>query len=134
MACRARPSALLDAWGPSECARSRVSAGGWEYTDALTAALLEAAEGGTAANVLQTGALEACSGLVSRAFAVADVKASTAIQAALHPAAMAQIGRALIRTGELVLYIDVDAGAIRLLPCTDVEVSGNASPDTWRYK
>ena len=105
------------------------------YSDALTAALLEAAEGGTAANVLQTGALEACCGLVSRAFMIADIEASPAIQDALDPATMALIGRSMVRTGELVLYISVDdVGAIQLLPCTDVEVSGGAAENSWRYK
>ena len=105
------------------------------YNDAITASLLQAAEGGTAANVLQTGALEAASGLISRAFMIADIEASPAIKAALHPQTMALIGRTMVKTGELVLYISVDdVGGVELQPCANVEVSGGVEEDSWRYK
>ena len=42
--------------------------------------------------------LEAVTGLVGRAFAVAEVTAPDAIKAALGPATLALIGRSLIRT------------------------------------
>ena len=104
------------------------------YSDAITAALVSQAAGPPSASVQQTGALESCCGLVGRAFMVAEVEASERIKDALTPVIMATIGRSLIRTGELVLFIDVDdAGVIRLLPCTEVEVSGGASEDSWRY-
>lgn len=104
-------------------------------TDTLVTALLSRAAGGSGADALQTGALEACSGLVGRAFAAAVVKADENIAGVLTPACLSLIGRSLIRKGELVLYIDVDdMGGVRLLPCASHDITGGAHVDNWIYR
>ena len=88
------------------------------YTDALITAILGQAQGQSTALPAAVGALEAASGLVSRAFASAVVETpSMAVSHALTPSCLALIGRALIRRGEVVFYIDTSHGAIDLLPC-----------------
>ena len=71
------------------------------YTDALVAAITANASGESTAFPTATAALEACSGLVGRAFASATVMGSDRAQDALTPALLSMIGRALIRRGEI---------------------------------
>lgn len=104
------------------------------YTDALVSALLSQATSGRKANYYATAALEACSGLVGRAFAVARVTARPAIQDALTPSFLELLGRALIRRGELVAAIDVDMGGLMLTPAASHDVAGGYRPDMWRYQ
>jgi len=104
------------------------------YTDALVSALLSQATGGKPANYYATAALEACSGLVGRAFAVARVQSRPAIVEALTPSFMELLGRALIRRGELVAAIDVDMGGLMLTPAAHHDVAGGYRPQTWRYQ
>ena len=104
------------------------------YTDALVSALLSQATGGKPANYYATAALEACAGLVGRAFAVARVQSRPAIRAALTPCFMELLGRALIRRGELVAAIDVDMGGLMLTPVASHDVAGGYRPDAWRYQ
>ena len=47
---------------------------------------------------------------------------------------MEMIGRALIRRGEIVFYIDVVDGRLVLLPCQSHDVEGGPDPATWRYR
>ena len=45
------------------------------------------------------------------------------------------IGRALIRRGEIVFYIDASVeGGIFLLPCETWDVTGDPNPETWTYR
>ena len=105
------------------------------YTDALIAAITANAKGQTTAFPNATGALEASAGLVGRAFATAVVQTeSTAVMRALTPACLLLIGRALIRRGEIVLYIDTSAGMIDLLPCQSHDVDGGPQPAFWTYR
>ena len=105
------------------------------YTDALIAAITANAGGSVTAFPSAVGALEAAAGLISRAFASAEVDAeSTAALRALTPDCLALIGRALIRRGEVVFYIDTSRGMIDLLPCQSHDVDGGPLPDSWRYR
>ena len=104
------------------------------YTDALVTALLSRATGGKPANFYATAALEACSGLVGRAFAVARVQSRPAIVEALTPSFMELLGRALIRRGELVSAVDVDMGGLHLIPAAHHDIRGGYRPETWRYQ
>ena len=106
------------------------------YSDAVVQAIVNQAAGGTAVNPYATASLEACAGLVGRAFAAAEVVSdSSAVRAAIPPETLNLVGRSLIRRGELVLYIDVDgAGVVNLLPCASYDISGGASKDTWKYR
>ena len=64
------------------------------YTDTLVASLTSNAHRRQgSANLYATAALEACAGLVGRAFAAAEVNAPPAIAAALTPSLLELIGR-----------------------------------------
>ena len=106
-----------------------------DYTDSLVALLTQRAQGvGATADVTATGALESCVGVVGRAFAAADVDAGSAtIQAALNPDLLEMIGRAMIRAGELVCYLDTSGGELNILPAQSHNVMGGPTPSSWRY-
>ena len=105
------------------------------YTDALVAAITANAGGQTTAFPTATAAMEASAGFTGRAFAAAEITASDAIVAALDPPTMAMIGRALIRRGEIVLLIQVDAErGLVLLPCASHDVAGSPDPASWIYR
>ena len=101
----------------------RAEAGGG-YTDAITRALLQLAAGGASADPHATAALEAVSGMYSRAFAVADVEPITTATRALTPAVLGLMARDLIRRGESVHAIEVGRGAVRLVPVGSRGTSG----------
>ena len=99
------------------------------YTDTLVAAITANARGTTAAFPNATAALEACTGIVGRAFAAAEVTG-----AEVDAATMCLVGRSLIRRGEIVFRIDVRDGAIKLFPASSHTVSGDYDPDSWLYR
>lgn len=105
-----------------------------DYSDAVVAQILQNARASGPAKVSATAALEACSGLVARAFASAEVTASPALAAALSPALLALVGRALVRAGDVVLVVDMVDGALELLPASTWTVKGGSRPSTWRYE
>jgi len=47
---------------------------------------------------------------------------------------MAHIGRALIRAGECVFYIDVSDGNLALLPASSWDIEGGVLPASWQYR
>ena len=72
---------------------------------------------------------------MSRCFALADVSGPANLTAAVTPACLSLIGRSLVRAGEVVMVIDVDArGAVRLHPVSYWDVQGDVDPETWRYR
>ena len=82
-----------------------------------------------------TAALEAASGLYARCLASATVEGPAMFAAAVTPAILAQAGRSLIRCGESVHEIHVDAdGAVRLLTAGYFDAYGAADPLTWSYR
>ena len=100
-------------------------------TDTLIATIVASASGRTLAQVSATGALEAASGLVARCFASATLEGPAHLTAALSPCLLSTIGRALIRSGELVMQIDVDpSGRVRLFPAADFDVTGDHEAET----
>ena len=104
------------------------------YTDALVAAITANASGETTAFPTATAALEACAGLVARAFAGASVSASAAVEAVLTPAFLEMVGRSLIRKGELLAYITTRGGKLRLLPVESHDIDGDPDPASWTYR
>ena len=104
------------------------------YTDALVQAITANAGGQTTAFPTATAALEACAGLVGRAFAAADITGPDRVVRILTPDCMNLIGRSLIRKGEIVLMIDVRDGRLWLLPASDHDVNGGTEPDAWTYR
>ena len=105
-------------------------------TDSLVSQIVASASGAaTTAAPTATGALQAAAGMVSRCFAAASVDGPANLAAAVTPAVLSLIGRALIRRGELVMLIDVDMnGLVRLVPAADWDVSGDWEPETWDYR
>ena len=104
------------------------------YTDSLIAQILAQATGSETVSAAATGAVETASGIVSRAFAAAEVSGPDGIVEALTPACLGSIGRALIRRGECVLSIMVRGGHVYLVPAADWDISGDYDPDSWRYR
>ena len=106
------------------------------YSDAITAALLQTAEGDTTikATATATAALEAAAGFVGRGFAGAEVSASPMILPALSPPCLAHMARSLIQYGEALYLIRTDGGRLRLAPAQSWDVLGDPDPTTWRYR
>ena len=103
------------------------------YTDAVVTAILARAEG-THADPAATAAVEAAAGALSRAFASAEITPNTPETRGLTPDVLAQIGRALIVHGEIVLILTIHEGRVRLLPAASFDVTGAADASTWRYR
>ena len=106
-----------------------------DYTDALVALFTDRADGGgTLGDTTATGALEACCGLSGRLFAAADVTASSpTVAAALTPGLLTLIGRTLLRSGELVCYLDTSGGELTIIPAQSHSITGPPSPSVWEY-
>ena len=104
------------------------------YTDALIASITANAGGRQTAFPTATAALEACAGLVGRAFASAEVGGGALARAVLDAPLLAMIGRALMRRGEIVLLIRADMDGVRLLPCQSHDVDGGPDPRSWVYR
>ena len=102
------------------------------YTDALVTAIAANASGETTAFPTATAALEACSGLVGRAFASAKVEGPEPVQEALSADFLALMGRALVRKGELLALIDVRDGRLMLWPAASHSITG--AYDGWDYE
>ena len=93
-----------------------------DYTNELVS-LIQQRASGKSAKATATGAIEACAGVLSRAFAAAKVDGPPMITRALTPAMLAIIGRSpMIRQGEIVLAIDVGPDGVELHPASDWDV------------
>ena len=103
------------------------------YTDGVVEALLSRASG-THADVAATAAVEAAAGALSRAFASAEITPNSPATSGLTPDVLADIGRALIVHGEIVLILAVHEGQVRLSPAASWDVTGAANSATWRYR
>ena len=101
------------------------------YTDAITAAIIARAGGGASASVVTTAAVEASAALMARAFASAKL---TPEIPAVTPAILAAIGREIIRRGEAVFVIDVDASGLRLTAANAWDITGGVDPESWFYR
>ena len=105
------------------------------YTDALVAAITANAGGKASAFPTATAALESCAGFISRAFAGAEVSSASGVDRLLDPPMLSLVGRALIRRGEIVFYIDSSLdGGVALLPCETFDVAGGPAPNSWTYR
>ena len=104
------------------------------YTDALVSALIRQVRGQTAGAILpsETGALESAAGLVGRAFMSAGIEGDPMYAKALTPSILELIGRALVRRGDAVFYIDTSDG-LTLLPAQTHSIDGGPMPSSWVY-
>lgn len=103
-------------------------------TDALVTQIVASAGGAVSARPTATGALEACAGLLGRAFAGATVEGPPMLTAPLTPAFLNLIGRELVRRGEVVFNIDVPVDRLELTPAADWDVSGGSNAAEWMYR
>ena len=103
------------------------------YSDAILNSFLAYSEG-TAGRVSATGALEACAGLWSRAFASAAITPATAVTQSVTPSVLGLVGRDLIRRGESLHEIRVSDGRVRLIPVGSWSVHGSEDPESWIYQ
>ena len=103
------------------------------YESLIVQAVEDQALGLSVLRPLVLGCLEACASMYARAFASAAVEPQTAVSVAVTPAALASIARGLIRHGESVHLIDVDAAGVRLLDVATWDVTGPAG-GPWRYR
>ena len=107
---------------------------GGDFSDAVVR-LIESQAAGNAADASSTAAVEAASGALSRAFASAEVVGEDYAVDAVTPTVLAQIGRDLIRSGDSMHVIDMDAlGRVTLLPCSSWHFEGSAHPDSWTVR
>ena len=101
------------------------------FTDAIVAAIADQAGGNLTGNPLALGALEMAAGAYGRAFAGATL---TPPVPSLTPAIRASIARSLIRRGESVYLLEVQSGAVRLIPVGSWDVRGGWEPEGWHYR
>ena len=99
-----------------------------QYTEAVVQALIEAAAGDTL-TADATAAAEVASGFWGRAFAVA-----TCTPPVVPAWILSSIGRELVRAGESLWLVEVDAGELSLLPVAAHQVEGGSSPSQWSYR
>ena len=104
------------------------------YTDTLIALIQQQANNGPTPTSAATGALEAASGLVSRAFMTCEVQGSPEAQRVLTPECLGMVGRALIRQGQIVFMIRTSKGRLELLPAQTHDVFGGPERDSWEYR
>lgn len=120
---------MLGLWKKPE---KRASSG--SYTDQIIAAIHGAAAG-LEASVQTSAAAEVAAGLWARAFQSAKVSGPARMIEPIRPRVLAQIGRDLIRRGESIWAIRVTPeGRVRLLLAADVDIWGEADPETWQYR
>lgn len=114
-------------WWPFSRKTEQRQAGGG-YSDAILNELLRAA-GGEVAIATATAAVEAAAGYWARALAGARVS-----HPAVTPAYLASVGREIVRRGEALHEIQVDAaGQVQLIPVAHWDVWGAPDRAGWWY-
>ena len=101
------------------------------FTDAIVSAIAASAGGTTAGDPGAIAALEAAAGLYAHAFASARLEPDNSVTRALTPAVRALMARNLIRRGESVHLIDLEAGRPVLRPVGSWDVRGGHMPSDW---
>ena len=112
-------------------ARREVRSG---YSSAILAQAESYAAGTTGGLATATAAVEVASGLWARGLSLANVEPGGARTRALTAPLLAMIGRALCRSGEIVLDLRVEGGQVRMLPASSAYVvKGSGDRRTWIY-
>ena len=107
---------------------------GGDFSDAVVR-LIESQAAGTAADASSTAAVEAASGTLSRAFASADVQGEAWARDLVSPAFLSQVGRDLIRNGDSMHVIRMNAdGDVQLIPASSWHFEGDHNPDSWTVR
>lgn len=105
-----------------------------DYSDAVVQQLIANARATKTVVPTATAAWETGAGIVSRAFASAEVDAPERIRPALSSSFLAMLSRALMRTGEFLAAIDVRDGRVVLTPAASWTVTGGYEETTWLYE
>ena len=114
--------------------RRETRAAGGDFSDSVVR-LIEAQAAGSAADASSTAAIEAAAGLLSRAFAAAEVDGPAWLQDVVTPGYLAQVGRDLIRNGDSMHVIRMGRdGMPRLIPCSNWHWQGSHDPDSWTVR
>ena len=100
------------------------------FTEAVTQALIAAAEGPGTAQTL--AATEVAAGLYGRAFSSAEVSGDR--YGLLTATALEIIGRQFTKLGESVHVIEVRGGRGRLIPASYWDIVGADDPLSWSYR
>ena len=103
------------------------------YTDRVVSEILARASG-AAVDSGAIAATEAAVGMFERCISSATVTPQNPMTASVTPEILALAGRALASRGNFVAVIEVEGGAVRLAPVAYWSVSGEASPESWRYR
>ena len=103
-----------------------------DYTSAILDAAIIAARGqGTSGESARTAAVVFGIGVLSRAFAVAEVTPPIPV---LTPEVLSRIMRSLSYTGNCIFAIDVSpVRGLSLIPTSSWDISGDVRPETWTY-
>lgn len=104
-----------------------------DFSDAVVR-YLTAQAAGSAADASSTAAVEAASGLLSRALAAAVVQGPSWVQETVTPRFLGQCGRDLIRRGESLHAIRMDRGQAVLVPCSSWSWEGTHLRSSWRVR
>ena len=105
------------------------------FTDALVSQIVANAGGAVSARPTATGALEACAGLIGRAFSAASVEGSGNADGCAYSGVLESCrARACTawRSGFQCGCSPVDA--LQLTPSADWDVQGGFDPEAWRYR
>ncbi len=81
-----------------------------------------------------TSSIETCCGLYARGFMLATVKPQTSRTMGLTPELLGYLGRQIMRHGEALCALEVIDGELVYLPCTLVNIDGDLTPDSYRYR
>ena len=103
-------------------------------TESQLADVLARIGSGGAPDLHRTAAHEVAAGMLSRAFALLQVRPLTAVTRAVTPDLLALFGRQLIERGEALAVLEVMAGRVKLLPASGFDIHGGPDPDSWMYR
>ena len=101
------------------------------YTDAVTTAIFNASTGNAANQTAAASAvLEACAGIISRCFLVADIRGAIST---ITGRMLADVARDLIRRGESLYILRMIDDVLTVVPSASWDITGGVGRETWRY-
>ena len=103
------------------------------YSDAVVSAIQQAVAGGST-NINRTAALEIAASTIAKSFSSLEIEPQNSVTECLTPSVLGLIGRSLIRTGEILLVIEVRGGTVNLIPCNSFDIRGEYRESTWFYR
>ena len=102
------------------------------FTDLAISALVARASGVVQQD--RTAPVEVCAGWWGRAFASAKITPDNLGTRSLTPSVLAYIGRALVKEGEALFEINVNANGLTLDAVSEWDIEGGPHRDSWIYR